>query len=125
MARDSILDIQDILNEYSSDIQELIDEEANKIAKEAQNELKSSSPKGKRGKYAKGWRVKSSKGKGYTENIVYNTEYQLTHLLEKGHRITRNGQRVGVAGAKVHIKPVEQKAIKEYEKRVENGIKKG
>ena len=118
---DSILDINDILNEYSSDVQEAITEEAQRRAKEAATELKNTSPK-RTGKYSKGWRVKTTKGKGYIDCIVHNaTSYQLTHLLEKPH-LKRNG---GITTPKVHIKPVEEKVIREYQKSVENIIKNG
>lgn len=121
MANDSILDIKDILDEYSTDIQEAITEEAQRVAKEAQAELRNTSPK-RTGKYRKGWRVKTEKGNGYVECIVHNaTDYQLTHLLEKPH-LKRNG---GMTTPKVHIAPVEQKAVKQYERDVENIIKNG
>lgn len=121
MANDSILDIKDILDEYSTDIQEAITEEAQLVAKEAVSELKNTSPK-KTGAYRKGWRSKTTKGKGFVECVVHNaTNYQLTHLLEKPH-LKRNG---GMTTPKVHIAPVEQKAIKEYERNVENIIKNG
>ncbi len=118
---DSILDIKDILNDYSLDVQESIQEEAEKVAKKGVNDLKVNSPK-RTGKYAKGWRVKTIKGKGFVECTIHNaTNYQLTHLLEKGH-LTRTGKKVA---AKKHIEPVEQKLIKEYQKNVETIIKNG
>ena len=121
MANDSILDIKDILDEYSTDIQEAITEEAQLVAKEAVSELKNTSPK-KTGAYRKGWRTKTTKGQGFVECIVHNaTNYQLTHLLEKPH-LKRNG---GMTTPQVHIAPVEEKAIKEYERNVENIIKNG
>lgn len=121
MAVKGILEINDILNEYSSDIQEGITADAQRVAKEAQAELKNTSPK-RTGKYRKGWRVKTEKGNGYVECIVHNaTDYQLTHLLEKPH-LKRNG---GITTPKVHIAPVEQKAVKQYERDVENIIKNG
>lgn len=121
MAKDSILEVNDILNEYSTDIQEAIINEAQTISKQAVNELKNTSPK-RTGKYAKGWRVKTEKGRGYIECIIHNaTNYQLTHLLEKPH-LKRNG---GITTPKVHIQPVEEKAINEYQKNVENIIKNG
>lgn len=118
---DSILDIKDILEEYSSDIQEAIIEDAEKVAKKGANELKNTSPK-RTGKYKKGWRVNTQKGRGYVSCTIHNsTNYQLTHLLEKGH-MNRDGSRTS---PRVHIKPVEDKCIKEYEKDVENIIKNG
>jgi hypothetical protein len=121
MAVKGILEISDILNEYSNDIQEAITEEAQSVAKEAVSELKNTSPK-RTGDYRKGWRTKTIKGKGFVTSIVHNaTDYQLTHLLEKPH-LKRNG---GMTTPKVHIAPVEEKAVKEYEKDVENIIKNG
>lgn len=121
MSKESILNIKDILNEYSSDIQEAIIESAQKVANKGKAELQNTSPK-RTGKYRKGWRVKTTKGNGYIECTIHNsTNYQLTHLLEKSH-LTRNG---GKTTPKVHIKPVEQSCIKEYEKLVEKAIKNG
>lgn len=122
MAKDSILDVVDILNEYSKDIQEGIIQDAETIAKKGADELKNTSPK-RTGKYRKGWRVKTEKGKGYVESIIYNaTSYQLTHLLEKPH-LSRNGRTV--VAPKVHIKPVEEQCIEEYERAVEKTVKNG
>lgn len=121
MSKKSILDIKDILNEYSSDIQEAIIAEAEKVSKKGRDELKNTSPK-RTGKYRKGWRVKTEKENGFVECIIHNsTNYQLTHLLEHSH-LTRNGRKTT---PKVHIKPVEQACIKEYEKSVEKIIKNG
>lgn len=121
MANDSVIDVIDILNEYSANIQEAIVEEAQKVAKEGASELKNTSPK-RTGKYRKGWRVKTTKSKGSVECIIYNsTNWQLTHLLEKSHA-KRNG---GVTSPIVHIKPVEERCIKRFEKDVESIIKNG
>lgn len=117
----SILDITEILNSYSDDIQESITNEVIQRAKDGKKALEATSPKNK-GKYAKGWRVKTTKGSNYISCTIHNaTDYQLTHLLEKGH-LTRNGKKTK---AIVHIKPVEETCIKEYEKNVEKIIKTG
>lgn len=123
----SILDAIDILNDYSQDIQEEMKNIAKQTAKDSANKLKSTSPKDKRntarrGKYAKGWRIQTNENKYSIECTIHNaTDYQLTHLLEKGH-LTRNGKRVP---AQVHIKPVEEEAVKTYEKQIEDIIKNG
>ena len=125
MARSSILDINDILAGYCDDIQALIEEETVKIAKEGVKTLKATSPKNKRatknrGRYAKGWRVKKEVGKGEVHCTIHNkTDWQLTHLLEKGH-LTRNGGRTKPI---VHIGPVAEQCVSEYIKNVENGIR--
>lgn len=124
----SITDVVDILNEYSIEIQEGITNAAQKNANLAASELKASSGtyKIRTGKYNKGWRVNENKGRGFVDCIVHNKEYQLTHLLENGHRlIGRNGQIKGRVQAFVHIRPVEEKYVSKYTKDVENIIKSG
>lgn len=121
MAKDSILDIKDILNEYSVDIQESIVKTAENVAKKGAEKLKQTSPK-RTGKYSKGWRVRTTKGRGEVISTIHNaTNWQLTHLLEKPH-LLRNGR---LSTPKVHIYPVEQQCIKEYETEVEKVIKNG
>ena len=46
------------------------------------------------------------------------TDYQLTHLLEFGHA-TRDGERTE---AQPHIRPVEEKYSKEFEKRLRKKV---
>ena len=122
---DSILEIKDILNEYSEDIQELITSAAESVAKRGANKLKHTSPK-RTGKYAKGWKVKTKKGKGFVSSTIYNsTNWQLTHLLEKPHVIRNKSGSYGISKPKVHIFPVEQSCILEYEREVEDIIKYG
>ncbi len=120
-----ILQINDILNVYSKDIQNRITDEAVVISNEAKDRLKATSPSSKnkhKGKYKNGWRVKTTKGYGSVECIIHNaTSYQLTHLLEHPH-LKRNG---GMTTPIVHIAPVEQKYNQIYEKKVENIIKNG
>ena len=56
---------------------------------------------------------------------VYNSKYQLTHLLEKGHVVVNaKGQVIGTAPAYPHIEPAEKKAEELIGKRV-NVIVKG
>ena len=124
MAYKEISDISKILSNYVDDIQEGITESADKIAEESVGELKatSSTYQIRTGKYNKGWRVKKDKGRNYVHNTIHNkTDYQLTHLLENGHK-TRNG---GTTRKFVHIAPVEQQAVERFEKEVENIVKKG
>jgi len=128
-ARKGILQINDILNEYSNDIQEGITNAAIDVAENGKNKLKVTSPK-KTGDYRKGWRVEKRKGKGFIHTTIYNaTDWQLTHLLEKPHVIknqygtwgTYNPQSKGT----IHIEPVEKECIQEFQKDVEQVIKNG
>ena len=115
---DSILDISKILTEYSRDIQNEISEEAIRIGKDGANELKHTSPK-RSGRYARSWTTDVEKTfEGINVTIHNKKAYQLTHLLEHSH-LLRNGQK---SIPIVHIYPVEQKAIKEFETKVEQII---
>ena len=121
----SILEINDILDEYSEDIQEAIILETERVAKMGVNRLKQTSPK-RTGKYAKGWKVKTTKRKNYVGATIYNsTNWQLTHLLEKPHVIKNKNGTYGISKPQVHIRPVEQKCILEYEQNIEDIIKNG
>ena len=91
MNNNSILDVVSILDDYSKDIQEGIEDSAVEVAKKGASTLKKTSPVNKKktshkGKYAKGWRTKTEKSFGSVNVIIHNaTDYQLTHLLEHGH----------------------------------------
>jgi hypothetical protein len=101
--------------EYTNDVQKKVRSAENKVTKEAVSELQANSPVGKTGRYAAGWAKKREDDRV----IIYNKDrYQLAHLLEHGHA-KRGGGRVP---GKVHIKPVEEKAVKEFEKLVEKAI---
>lgn len=125
VSKDSILDIKDILEEYSLDIQEGIFEAAENVAKKGASELRNASPK-RTGKYRSGWRVQKNKGKSYVDCTIHNSKaWQLTHLLERPHAIRNKYGTWGTSKPQVHIKPVEERCVREYEKEVENVIKNG
>ena len=110
-----------ILNAYSKDVKNVITDTTKEVADTGKNKLKQTSPK-KTGKYSKGWKVKTREGSTFVHCTIHNaTNYQLTHLLEKGH-LARDGSKVA---PKVHIVPVEEYVQKEYIKKVEEAIKGG
>lgn len=122
---DELIDIKQILNEYSNDIQEGIQEVTYKIAEDGKNKLKVTSPK-RTGDYRKGWRVSKRSGKGFAHATIYNaTDWQLTHLLEKPHAIRNQYGTWGTSKPQVHIEPVEQECIQAYKKDIEQIIKNG
>lgn len=110
--------LNDILKDYGDYITEGMKVAVTSIANNAKEETKAASPVGKgprRGRYRRGWAVKSEEERLAKSAIVHNrTDYQLTHLLEKGHAL-RNG---GRAKAIPHIGPAEDKAVQELEKAV-------
>lgn len=101
---------------YTQEVEEGLEKSKDDVTQKAVKTLKIVSPKGKTGRYAKGWTVSDINGK----KVVHNkTDYQLTHLLENGHAKV-NGGRVP---AKPHIKPVEEQAVKEFTESVKKVIK--
>ena len=107
--------IEKELSFYSDEVTTGVKKAVDDVAKEAVKDLKSGSPR-RTGRYSGDWTRKSAYESTRTKrNTVYNKgHYQLTHLLENGHA-KRGGGRVG---ARVHIAPVEQKAIEALEKRI-------
>jgi hypothetical protein len=104
------------LREYTESVEEELEIAQKEVAKETVKILKQTSPE-LTGAYAKGWRTK----KVDNAEIVHNkTDYQLTHLLEYGH-VNRDGSRTQ---GKAHIRPAEEKAVKEFEDRVEGAIRR-
>lgn len=100
---------------FAGVVQADIADAADEVAKLGVTKLRTKSPVGATGDYAKGWRVK----KVGTKRIVHNaTEYRLTHLLEKGHA-TRDG---GRTTAQPHIKPVENELAIEFEREIRKKI---
>lgn len=117
--------VKQYLEIYVEDIGEAVEETSNQIGKEARDELKQTSPK-RTGSYAKGWSVrKDKKNKNYYTVKVWNrTDYQLTHLLEFGH-MKRNGTGwVNPSPSGGHIRPVEEKYKKEFEKQLKEKIRR-
>lgn len=119
--------VRNYLTNYVEDIEDGVKETTEKLSKEAVKELKKKSPKRKTSKkstrknpYWKGWsRKKNTKSKRrYTVEIYNKTNYQLTHLLENGHA-TKNG---GHTKARPHIKLIEEKYNKLYEKEIKEKI---
>lgn len=94
-------ELEKILDEYSKDVQDTVDDACVSHAKKAAAELKGRSPK-KKGKYARAW---TSKKDGHGA-IAYNRQGQLTHLLEKGHVLISYGKTRGRVPAIPHIAPV-------------------
>lgn len=102
-------EIVKILDDYRDTTIDKMKEAVDKAAKQAVNDLKTSSPK-RTGAYAKDWAAKKDRkaNKWAYGKVVYNKKhYRLTHLLEKGHRKV-NG---GMVAARPHIAKVEEKAI--------------
>ena len=111
--------MENILNDYTGQVQKIAADEFNVIAKECVQRLKESSPKNS-GEYARAWHLKKRQTiKGVADFVVYNDVYMLTHLLEYGHEM-RNGKR---SPAHEHIAPVERWANAQVVQRIEQALK--
>ena len=107
------------LENFKDVTDEACDKGVSETAKKAVKELRNAHPKGSKGQaagkygswdesYNKGWKVMQTKtDKRYHKKAtIHNaTDYQLTHLLEKGHA-TRDG---GRTQSFQHIAPVAEK----------------
>ena len=102
------------LMEYSQDVVDATKEECREVAEDTVKLLRQTSPR-RTGKYARGWRHKTSfEDKGNIRETVYNTRYMLTHLLENGHAKVNGGRVNGIP----HIEPAERKAGELLEEKV-------
>lgn len=114
-------EINKILTEYGEQVQQDVDEAAQRVTKAGVKAVKGNAKGsfGGTGKYAAGWTSKFEKGRLSSQGIIYNgTVPGLPHLLEHGHA-NRNG---GRTSGREHIGPVEQKIIEDFEKAVKAAI---
>ena len=113
-------ELQNLGIAVDDDMREVFDE----VGKEAVKRLKATSPvnpKGKKsGRYAKGWTYEKGKRyRGKAVGVVRNkTDPQLTHILEYGHPLVRNGKVVGNVEAREHIRPVAEWCAEEIDKKL-------
>lgn len=116
--------LDDILYEEFKKTGIVLNEEIDKASGFLVNRLKTTAPKGhRRSHYADKW----TSEKIENGRIVYvkAPDYRLSHLLEYGHDIVKNGKRVGRASAKPFIGKAEKEANAKFlnavERRLENG----
>lgn len=104
---------------YSNEVSEAVEKSVANVSKSTLKQLRSTSPE-LTGDYRKGWRsgtIVNKKGR-YVRAVHNETDYQLTHLLEKGHKKTGGG----TVRAIPHIAPAEEKAAKQLEKLIKEAI---
>lgn len=107
--------LQTYTDEITEGLEEIKKEEAKLTVKDIRSNIDSQGIK-RTGAYRKGWGVK----KVNTAHIVHNrTNYQVTHLLEKGHAKVSGGR----VRSYVHIEPAEKAMEGRYTKKVEELIK--
>lgn len=123
-----------LMDEYGKETFSRINKVTNEVTKDTKKEVKKNSNveggspfhstslrfPNRVGKYAKSIsRRTEKKGVVYTGRIyAKDHEYSLTHLLEKGHRLVRNGVTVGETRPNQHWKKGEELAQKEFAKEI-------
>lgn len=120
--------IFDIMSQYSDDVtgeaKSIVQSVAEKTAQKVRDNITSSGINGT--KYKNSISVKVNKGKFYSIATVYSPRhYQLTHLLENGHKIVLWGKRTdGMSRSFPHWRPAEEWGISEMEKEIKEAVAK-
>lgn len=120
--------LTETLTQYGRLTQDTVQRILESVGDEAKTRVASLSPKGRRrgsGRYKRGWKVKIEESGSKISVIVHNRRYQLTHLLEFGHRTRlRHGRygRQAAAAAQPHIGEVNAWAQRELERRIRKAL---
>lgn len=115
-------ELQELIEEYESEVNKAIEEALPEVGKETVKELKKTSPED-RGKYKKTWKSKIEEDRLGKKLIVYNSDnYRLTHLLEHGHAIVSGGRKAGSTEAIEHIGPAQEKAVKKVIEKIKRKL---
>lgn len=94
--------IIELTGEISKEVEKNLDAELKKIAKETAESLKNDATIPQRTKDERSYKNLFYVKKTETGYVIANKKYQLTHLLENGHDVVKNGQTVGRARAFPH-----------------------
>lgn len=111
--------ISRILTEYADEITDRMDEVVPEVAKAGVRALRQNAGVFNGKEYRGSWKTKIERGRLQTTATIYSTKPGLPHLLEFGHANRGGGRTAG----QVHIAPVEQQIIEDFEKEVERAIK--
>ena len=114
-------EVEKILDEYGDNIRANLGDIVKQMSKKGAATLRSQSRGtfGGTGKYAAGWTSQHETGRVSAQGTIYNGPLPgLPHLLEHGHANPGGGRTAG----RVHIAPVEEQLIKEFESKVKSKL---
>jgi len=116
------------LEKYQGLTDDALKDAVDETGKHGKALLRQRSPK-LTGKYAASWSFSANQTRrdphAYKRVLhAKDPHYRLTHLLEKGHDLKRNGRVYGHVRAIPHIAPVEAILETELEERIMEGIRK-
>lgn len=114
--------IHGILEDYSAEISQSMDQTVKRVTREGVKALRAESrrafPNGTAA-YAKGWTSSVDTKKRSAQGVIYNKDLPgLPHLLEYGHANRGGGRTPG----RVHIEPVENTIAQSFVKEVTKAI---
>lgn len=114
--------LEKMLGEYAESVRQGVKKDVHDVAVQCRDEIKAKSPVDT-GKYRAGWATRTAfESFDDIRMEVYNrSKPELTHLLENGHAKVNGGR---VSG-RPHIRPAEQHAVEELDRRVKVTVKKG
>ena len=114
--------LEKMLSEYTDEVRRGVKKDVHDVAIECRDEIKKKSPVDT-GKYRAGWATRTAFESLYDIRMeVYNrSKPELTHLLENGHAKVNGGR---VSG-RPHIRPADEHAEEELDRRVKATVKKG
>lgn len=113
------------LTKYQGLVDDVMQESVDLISKKYAAQLRKTSPRDT-GVFARSWThgLRLKEGHVYRRAVYSRKQYPLTHLLEYGHDIKRNGNVVGKARAFHFIAPARQEAAQEFQEKILQGIEK-
>lgn len=110
------------LARFGSETADAMFEAIDEVGSEAVKKLRRTSPVGRTGLYARGWKKKTERGRLKAGCTIYGGKntYPLAHLLEHGHRVEGylKGKGKSETDPIVHIAPVEEWAMDEVQDRI-------
>lgn len=106
------------MQQYSGTVAGDIEKALKDVGKETVKKVKELSPV-RTGGYKKSWTAKVERKDGSVKVTVYNKKYQLTHLLEHGHKIRHGGR----TKAQPHIAQAEAFAEAAAMEAIEKAVK--
>lgn len=114
-------EVEKILAKYADDVSQNVGNIVKEMTKQGAKAVKSNarSTFGGTGKYASGWGSVFEDNRISQQGTIYNKDLPgLPHLLEHGHANRGGGRTAG----RVHIAPVEEQLIKEFESKVKSKL---
>ena len=120
------VDIMAELQKYGKATDEIVVHAIENVGKAGLRMIRESAPR-RTGAYARSWALSplQKDGSKYGRRLYARApHYRLTHLLEDGHAIVKQGRTVGESPAIPHIGPVSDYVSAELEREIIEGIRR-